>query len=461
MTDLDRYWSLPPERLLTALRASPEGLTPQAAARRLKRYGRNVLRARPRASALRLLLRQFESPLILILVFAAVVAAMVKDWTDASIVLAIVLGSGLLSFAQEHRATTAVERLRAQVRVHTTVLRAGKQAIVPSEEIVPGDIVLLSAGSLVPADGVVLEAKDFFVTQSVLTGEPLPVEKLAGLCPAEASLAQRTNSVFMGTSVRSGTARVLILRTGTTTVYGGIADQLRLRPPETEFERGIRRYGYLLSQIMLLLVLIVFAANVFLERPPVDSLLFAIALAVGLSPELLPAIISVTLSTGARDMAARGVIVRRLNAIENFGSMDVLCSDKTGTLTTGVMALDGALDPAGQTSATVLRAACLNAALQTGLANPLDEAIVAKAVSAGVDLSATHKVDEIPYDFVRKRLSIVVSDGPGAEPVMITKGAVANVVEICDRVAQPTGSKPLDAAGRAEIERLFAAWSAV
>jgi Mg2+-importing ATPase len=461
MRDLDSYWSLPPDRLMAALRGSPDGLSAQSVSRRLKRYGPNALKVRPQVSALRLLVRQFESPLILILVFAAVVAAVVKDWTDAAIVLAIILGSGLLSFAQEHRATTAVERLRAQVRVRTTALRAGHQALVASEEIVPGDIVLLSAGSLVPADGVVLEAKDFFVVQSALTGEPLPVEKQPGMSPPNAGLAQRTNCVFMGTSVRSGTARVLIVRTGAGTVYGGIADQLRLRPPETEFERGVRRYGYLLSQIMVLLVLVVFAANVFLERPPIDSLLFAIALAVGLSPELLPAIISVTLSTGARDMAGRGVIVRRLNAIENFGSMDVLCSDKTGTLTTGVMALDGFFDPRGGSSAEVLRTAYLNAALQTGLANPLDEAIVAKATAEGIDIAGTRKFDEIPYDFVRKRLSVVVADtGLDAPALMITKGALANVLAVCDRLTGPGGAEPLDAARRAKIEDRFAAWSA-
>jgi Mg2+-importing ATPase len=263
----------------------------------------------------------------------------------------------------------------------------------------------------------------------------------------------------MGTSVRSGTARALIVRTGAATVYGGIADQLRLRPPETEFERGIRRYGYLLTQIMLLLVLLVFAANVFLAKPPVESLLFAIALAVGMSPELLPAIISVTLAKGARDMAARGVIVRRLNAIENFGSMDILCTDKTGTLTEGVMALDGALDLAGRSSSAVLRDGYLNASLQTGLANPLDDAIVARAERDAIDISTCHKLDEIPYDFVRKRLSVVVQDA-GGERVLISKGALATVLETCDRVLDVAGVIPMDDVHRARIGELYAGWSA-
>jgi Mg2+-importing ATPase len=264
----------------------------------------------------------------------------------------------------------------------------------------------------------------------------------------------------MGTSVRSGTAKVLIATTGLATVYGGIADKLRLRPPETEFERGIRRYGYMLTQIMLVLVLIVFAANVFLDRPPVDSLLFAIALAVGMSPELLPAIISLTLSRGARDMAARGVIVQRLNAIENFGSMDILCSDKTGTLTEGRMALERAADAAGAPSPSLLRDAWLNARHQTGLANPLDEAIVAAGDAAAVDAAGYRKLDEVPYDFVRKRLSVVF-EAPGreGEALLIAKGALGKILEVCDRVQEGAAAVALDGPRRAAIERLFEQWS--
>ena len=200
----------------------------------------------------------------------------------------------------------------------------------------PGDVVLLSAGSLVPADGVLLEARDFYVNQAVLTGETFPVEKTARAGGgAGAGLTERTNCVFMGTNVRSGSARALVVQTGTATAFGQIAERLTLRPPETEFERGIRRFGYLLTEVMLVLVLIVFAVNVFFHKPVLDSLLFSIALAVGLTPQLLPAIISINLSKGSQAMAAGGVIVRRLASIENFGSMDVLCTDKTGTLTAG------------------------------------------------------------------------------------------------------------------------------
>jgi P-type Mg2+ transporter len=310
--------------------------------------------------------------LVAILVVAAVVSGVVQEWVDAGIILAIVLGSAVLTFIQEYRASAAVEKLKAHVSLKAGVLRDGQATSVGVQEVVPGDIVLLAAGSLVPADGIMLEAKDFFVNQAVLTGETFPVEKMPGVVPAHASLAERSNCVFMGSSVRSGTARALIVQTGGHTLYGEIAEKLTLRPPETEFERGIRHFGYLLSQIILLLVLFVFTVNVFLEKPPVSSLLFAIALAVGLSPELLPAILSITLAKGAEDMAARGVIVRRLSAIENLGSMDVLCTDKTGTLTEGVVRLDAALDVHGNPSDVLLQYAYLNAHFQTGLENPLD-----------------------------------------------------------------------------------------
>ncbi len=443
------YWSLAPEQLLSALHASRNGLQPADAEQRLKQYGLNTIRAQQQATALRLLLSQFKSPLVLILIFAAIVSGIVGEWVDASIVLAIVLGSTILGFVQEYTASNAVEKLRSQVTIKSSVLRGGQPQMLPSEQVVPGDVVVLSAGSLIPADGIVLEANDFFVNQAVLTGETFPVEKKPATVPANASLAERTNCVFMGTSVGSGTAQVLIVQTGKATVFGQVAERLRLRPPETEFERGIRHFGNLLTQVMLVMVVIVLAVNVFLAKPLLDSLLFSLALAVGLTPELLPAIISITLSHGAQQMAKRGVIVRRLTSIENFGSMDVLCTDKTGTLTEGVVRLDGALDTQGQPSEAVLRYAYLNAHYQTGLNNPLDEAIQAAAQKAGLDISAEQKVDEIPYDFVRKRLSVVTANAQG-ERTLITKGALDNVLSICNSLQSGDGAHPLDAtsAGR-------------
>ncbi|MFN2168902.1 MAG: magnesium-translocating P-type ATPase, partial [Anaerolineae bacterium] len=381
------------------------------------------------------------------------------DWVEALIILGIVLGSALLSFFQEYSASTAAEKLRAQVTVMVTVLRDGQARQVPAEELVPGDVVLLSAGNLVPADGVLLEARDFFVNQAVLTGETFPVEKHPDPVAAGASLTGRTNCIFMGTNVRSGSAQALIIQTGAATAFGQIAKKLTLRPPETEFERGIRSLGYLLTEVMFVLVLAVFAANVYFRKPVLDSLLFSIALAVGLTPQLLPAIINVNLSKGSQAMARAGVIVRRLASIENFGSMDVLCTDKTGTLTEGVVQLDGALDANGQPSDEVFRLAYLNAHFQTGLSNPLDEAILAHGQT---DISLVEKVDEVPYDFVRKRLSVVVHQagrGEVASPLLITKGALDNVLAVCSRVQQGEVLVPLDDAHLAEIQQRFAAWS--
>jgi P-type Mg2+ transporter len=453
---IDRPWSQPVDALLTTLETTPGGLTAGEARARLTRFGANSLDNREAVRWPILLLGQFESPIVLILLFATLVSAVLQDWVDAAIILAIIAGSAALSFTQEYSAGNAAEKLRSQVRARTTVLRDGAAQSAPAEEVVPGDILLLSAGNLIPADGIVMEAKDFFVNQAALTGETFPVEKQPGVVPERASLAERTNSVFMGTSVRTGSARAVIVQTGRATAFGQIAHRLQLRPPETEFEAGIRRLGYLLSETTLFLVFVVFAINVLFNKPPVDSLLFSLALAVGLTPQLLPAIININLARGSQRMAAAGVIVRRLASIENFGSMDVLCTDKTGTLTLGVVRLDGALDAEGQPSDEVLRLAYLNAHFQTGMANPLDEAIQA---AGAPDLAGVTKIDEIPYDFVRKRLSVVVDEGHGAAPLMITKGALEGVLAACATVRAAGTAAALDTARRAALMGRYAAWS--
>jgi Mg2+-importing ATPase len=433
-------------------------LAQSEAEQRLKKYGPNALDKRKQLTALGLFLNQFKSPLVLILIFAALISLIVGEWTDASIVLAVVFGSTVLGFIQEYSASNAVEKLRSQVTIKSTLLRDGQPGTLPSEQVVPGDVVLLSAGSLIPADGVALETRDFFVNQAVLTGETFPVEKKPGPVSGAASLIERTNCVYMGTSVSSGTCQMLVAQTGKNTVYGQIAERLSLHPPETEFERGIQRFGYLLTQVMLVMVVIVLAVNIFLAKPPIDSLLFALALAVGLAPELLPAIISITLAHGAQKMAKRGVIVRRLNSIENFGSMDMLCTDKTGTLTEGVVRLDGALDADGQPSTAVLRYAYLNAHYQTGLNNPLDEAITAYAKESKVELGAEQKVNEIPYDFVRKRLSVVTSNERG-ELTLITKGALEQLLGVSKSVQIGDQTYPLDTSRLAKIEQKYSEWS--
>ena len=338
------YWSQDASALAAALGAGPGGLTSDRAAAQLALVGPNSVEDSSRMSAVRLLLRQFESPLVLILAFAAAISLVLQQWVDAAIILAIVLGSSLLGFFQEYRASTAVEELKRRLALMCRVVRDGVEQTVPVSTIVPGDLILLSAGNLIPADGLVIEAADFLVSEASMTGESFPVEKRPGIVRPDAPITERTNAVFLGASVRSGTAKVLAVRTGRRTEFGAIAARLRAREPETDFARGVRQFGYLLIRVMVVIVLFVLTVNLLLDRPVIESLLFAVALAVGLSPELLPAIISVTLSAGARAMGKRGVIVRRLEAIENLGSMDILCTDKTGTLTEGAIILSDALD---------------------------------------------------------------------------------------------------------------------
>jgi Mg2+-importing ATPase len=445
------YWSLDSLSLAQALHSRLDGLTTSEALTRLARDGPNQLRERHGVTRLDVLWRQLRSPLLLLLLFAATASVVTGEWLDATIVLSIVFATVGVGYSREYRAQSAAASLRARLRVQTSVVRDGRPVPMPLEDVVRGDVVVLSAGSLVPADAVVIEAADFFVNQAVLTGESFPVQKTCGTVIRSADLAGRTNCVFMGTNVRSGTARCLVVATGSATEFGAIAHRLTLRPPETEFDRGIRRFGYLLTSAMLVMVLVVFVVHMLRDRPPVETLLFAVALAVGLSPELLPAILSVNLARAAQMMARRGVLVRRLNAIENLGSMTVLCTDKTGTLTEGVVQLEGAYDAWGKPSRAVLALGAWNAALETGVASPLDDAITS---AAGAELTGVSKLGEIPFDFVRKRVTVIVRTQAGAQ--LVTKGAVRQVLDVCTRVP---GGTPLGADAREAIERHYQEWT--
>ena len=462
----DCFWSLTAQELLSRLQSSRQGLSPFEAHTRLSTTGPNVFSRHSGPSVWGLLLSQFKSPLVLILVGACFISLMAAEWVEAVVVLTIVLISTMMGFAQEFMAHSAMEALRAHLNLSVTVLRDGQVHSVPLTDVVPGDVVSLSAGSLVPADGVVLASKDCFVNQSVLTGESVPVEKMPGHSPSAASLTERRHAFFMGTSVSSGTALMLVVHTGTQTQLGQLADRLTRPAPPTAFEQGVQRLGYLLTRIMLVMVVLVLGLHLLMQRPAMDSLLFALALSVGLTPELLPAIVSITLSHGAQRMATLGVIVRRLNAIENLGSMDVLCTDKTGTLTVGVLQLDGALDPQGQPSDAVLHWAALNARWQTGLVSPLDQAILTAVSLRGLALESLHLVDEIPYDFERKCLSVVMVADTG-QATLITKGALQHVLSRCTHVDMPPQpghalgleTQALDLPARHAIEDQFRRWS--
>jgi len=443
------YWSVSGPELLQRLQTSAKGLTEDEVGRRLKQYGPNLLKPKKRTDSLALLLAQFKSPLTLILIFAAAVSLYLGDSVNASIILVIILASSLLGFWQERGATNAVERLLAVVQTKATVLRDGNRKDIPVEGVVPGDIALLSAGDLIPGDCLVLESKDLFVNEASLTGETFPAEKTVGILPLNTSLSQRTNSLFMGTNVVSGNAQAIVVGTGSETEFGRISDQLKLRPPETEFEHGVRRFGYLLMEVTLVLVVATFAINVYFARPVLDSLLFSLALAVGLTPQLLPAIISINLARGAKNMAAEKVIVKRLASIENFGSMNVLCSDKTGTLTEGEIRIQSVVGFDGKESQKALLYVYLNSFYQTGFTNPIDEAIRAK----GLDITGYAKLDEVPYDFIRKRLSILVAKDNAS--LMVTKGAMQDVLDVCTSVETSEGAVAEITGERGEIQRRF------
>lgn len=421
---LAAFWARDASEVLASLGTSADGLTSAEATRRLATVGHNTLAATERARGFRLLLQQFTSPIVLILIGATLVAAALGDATDSIIILAIVVASGLLGFWQEHAAGRAVDALLAQVRTTVPVVRDGVQAEIPIEDVVPGDVVVLDAGSVVPGDCRLLEAEGMLADESALTGESYPASKSTAPVAQGAQLSARSNSVFMGTHIVSGISRAVVVETGRATEFGRLSEQIGTTETTTSFERGTTRFGLLLVRAMIVLTTFVFVVNIVLHRPLIDSLLFSLALAVGLTPQLLPAIVAVSLARGAKRMATEKVIVKRLDAIEDFGAMTVLCTDKTGTITEGAIRLQDALDLDGLASEEVLRLGRINATLQRGFPNPLDLAI---AQGSGT-VDATY-VDEAPYDFQRKRLSVLVD--AGGKRTLITKGAYRSMLPVC------------------------------
>lgn len=422
---IKKFWHIPLSELLERLNVNPDkGLSQQEANRRLHTYGKNILKVTRSTGSLKLLIAQFNTPLVYMLLFAATLSLILYENTDAFIIFGILIISTVLSFIQERGAVKAMDELLKIVQIKTAIKRDGCINEIPVEEVVPGDIVELNAGDVIPGDCYLLESKDLFVDEAALTGETYYSEKKIGIVSEEAPITQRSNVLFMGTHVVSGTGRAVVVSTGKETEFGQISRRLEITPPETDFEHGVKKFGYFLMEVTFILVIVIFAFNIYLQRPVVESLLFALALAVGLTPQLLPAIIAINLAHGAKKMAQNRVIVKKLASIENFGSMNILCSDKTGTLTTGEIELKSACDESGKESEKVLLYASLNAAFQTGYTNPIDRAITKKHI----DISGWEKIDEIPYDFIRKRISILVQKGE--RHLMITKGAFQKILEI-------------------------------
>jgi P-type Mg2+ transporter len=425
-----------PDAALVRLESAAAGLTGQQARERLQRYGPNVVAHETRRGVLARFLKLLASPLSLtLLALSAINFATGEAW-GATLIAVMVVLSSLLAFVQEHRSDLAAEKLRSMVRTTVSVLRNDAEGAhtvdLPLDQIVPGDVVQLSVGAIVPADVRILACRDLFVSQAALTGESMPVEKLAQAVPAAVPPLELGNIAFMGCNVLSGSATALVIATGSRTCFGRIADDLAGARELTSFDLGVNKFVWLMIRVMLVMVPLVFVINGYSKGDWLQALLFAVAVAVGLAPEMLPMIITINLAKGALAMSDKQVIVKRLNAIQNVGAMDVLCTDKTGTLTQDRVILEKHVDIDGVDSARVTEYAYLNSFYQTGLKNLLDVAVL-KYVDVHEHIQADTaftKVDELPFDFERRRMSVIVQRRDGSR-VLICKGAVEEVLGVC------------------------------
>lgn len=444
------FHTLSEEELFTSLGSGRNGLTSRQAEAALARYGHNDISRLRKPLFIFQYLGHFRNLLVIILLIAAAISLLVGEITNAIIIVIIVLVSVTLNFFQEYKAGNAADLLKQKIVSKSVVIRDGVRAELPVTDLVPGDLVFLSAGDLVPADARVLDERDLFVNQSALTGEPFPVGKTAGEEDRAKPLAEAGNYIFLGTSVVSGTATALITRTGMATEFGAVAKTLVERPPETEFERGLRQFSYLMSKIIFFLVIFVFFINALFRHGVLESLLFSVALAVGMTPELLPMILSLNLSKGSIAMAKKGAVVKHPESIQNFGSMDILCTDKTGTLTENRIALVRHLDTEGNDSESVLLYSYLNSYFDAGLKSPLDEAILR---FRHLDIDTYKKIDEIPFDFQRRRVSVIVTRDSGR--LLVAKGAPEEVFRVCSHQERDGTIEPLTDAGRERISRIY------
>ncbi len=450
----DAWWREAPEALARALGSGAQGLSNELARQALERHGPNMLVPRRRRSALAEFLLRFRNPLVLLLVAAAAISAGTGDAASALIVVAVLAASVTLDFVQERRAGNAVERLRALVRLTATAVRDGAEREVPMAELVPGDLVRLAAGDLVPADGVLLGARDLYLNQATLTGEPFPAEKHTAARGGEAGAPAECDGVaLMGSHVLSGTGTLLVCRTGAATQLGGVAGLIEARTRPNPLELGARRFGLMILRLTLFMVLFVLLVNALAHRPLLESFMFAVALAVGLTPELLPMIVSVTLARGALRMAEQEAIVKQPAAIYSLGALDVLATDKTGTLTEGRIELERHLDAEGADSERVLQLAFVNSAFETGLKSPLDQAILRHR---HIEPAGWRKIDEVPFDFERRRVS-VLAEAPGGARLLIVKGAPEELLARCDRYERAGDGRvaSLDGATRSRALALF------
>lgn len=462
--NLQKLLMLEKNQALAKLDSSLSGLTNAEAKRRQVLYGSNEIAGKTYHSVIIESLSHSTNPLVAILLIAALISAFTGNTISAVIIITIIILSIALDYFQTHRALVAVKKLQQHIAARATVLRNGQWMEIANRNLVPGDIIRLMAGDMVPADSLLIEAKDVHVQQAALTGESLPVEKEVSETPSlQNNLIEAKNAVFSGSSIISGTATAVVVNTGRSTVFGHIAESLKKTAPLTEFEKGILRFGLFIMRTVFVLVIFVFSVNIFFHRALIESLLFAIALAVGLTPELLPMITTVTLAAGAIRMAKKKVIVKNLSAIQDVGSIDILCSDKTGTLTSGEMILEQSIDIFGKKSEHVMLFAYLNSLFGTEITSPFNSAILKKAninpLDAAIlkhdhpDVQVYHKADEIPFDFERRRSSVVV-DKSGTR-LLITKGAPEHVLKVCTHYENEGTDHKLDDKMQKQILGLF------
>ncbi len=438
--------------LFQSLKSSTLGLSSKEAHKRFLDSKKSLHTDSKFKHNLKLLIRQFTNPLILLLVAAVIISAILQQTSDALIILFILIASALLSFIQELNAGKAVEKLKQLISLKHDVLRDGKITSVATIEVVPGDVLILNAGDIIPADCRIIECNELHINESALTGETFPSEKTADVINETSSLSKQTNCLWQGTNVVSGTCKALVINTGKETIYGNLIQSLR-EDGETAFEKDIKKFGYLLLKITIVLSLTILIFNIYFHKPLFESLVFSLALAVGMAPELLPAIMTFAMSAGAKKMMQKKVIVKKLSSIFNFSEVTILCTDKTGTITEGTVCLKDIVDINNQTNDKIKLYAYINAFFQQGFKNPLDEAIL----SLKLNTSDFKKTDEIPYDFIRKRLSILVIQNE--KKIIITKGAVPNILSICAFVEINNKSEPLTDSLKEKIEETFSNYS--
>lgn len=455
---MEKFWSYDVDEVLKTIETSKNGLSTEQANERIEKLGQNLFEEKKSASKLMVFINQFKNPITMILIFAAILSIFLKDYSDGIIILIIIMISALLSYNHESKANDAVKKLLSTVSVASAVLRDGKFQELDNSKLTIGDIISVKTGDMIPADCLLIEENSLSMDESSLTGETFPVEKNVEKLEEKTALSQRKNSLWMGTHVISGSGKAVIVNLAKDSEFGKITESLDETETDTDFERGIKDFGNLILQVTTILIGLIFLFNIILNKPFLESFMFALALSVGLTPQMLPAIISVNLSQGAKRMSAQGVIVKKLNSIENFGSMTVMCSDKTGTITKGQVKLESAMDNTGKKSETLVKLAAINSYFQEGYTNPIDQAILDENKN---DFSKYEKLFEIPYSFENKLLSVIVNTNNDLSDknIMITKGALTSVINVCSTYQDDSRNSGNIEEIKSEIMDLFEKYS--